>query len=227
MALAQIMTPRSESTPLQATKFGKSPPGSYCSYQLSVTEDNFKVYCDITAVNRSDPNNDLPTTVFPRFPLNTSNKQFEIPAEVSGDEKSLLEKITVDDDKVNEIERKTRGQSQCNEWKDERKFRFTASNFGLIRDRKRHHETLVKNLLNPKPFSSRYTNHGRKYEPVALEKYQKYMMSIRRPIYILKSGLVVSPESPFLGASPDAKVIDPGCSIPLGYVKLSALRRSI
>lgn len=117
---------------------------------------------------------------------------------------------------MNEIERKTRGQSQCNEWKDERKFRFTASNFGLIRDRKRHHETLVKNLLNPKPFSSRYTNHGRKYEPVALEKYQKYMMSIRRPIYILKSGLVVSPESPFLGASPDAKVIDPGCSIPFG-----------
>ena len=50
MALAQVMTPRSETTPLLKTKFGKSPQGSYCSYQLSVTEDNFKVFCDISSV---------------------------------------------------------------------------------------------------------------------------------------------------------------------------------
>ena len=74
----------------------------------------------------------------------------------------------------------------------------------------------MKNLLNPKPFSSRYTNHGLKYEPVALEQYQKYMMSIRRPVKILKSGLVISLDSPYLGASPDAKVIDPGCDDPFG-----------
>jgi len=41
--------------------------------------------------------------VFPRFPLDQSNKQFEISADISGDEKSLLEKLLVDDDKVNEI----------------------------------------------------------------------------------------------------------------------------
>ena len=153
MALAQIMTPRSESTSLLATKFDKSPQGSYASYQLSMTEDIFKVYCDTTSVTRLDSNNhDFPITAFPRFPLNTSDKQFEIPAEISGDEKTLLDKLKVDADKVNEIERKTRGQSDCLEWKNERKLRFTASNFGLIRDRKRHHETLVKNLLNPKPF---------------------------------------------------------------------------
>ena len=48
---------------------------------------------------------------FPRFPLNQSNEQFEIPAGISGDERSLLEKLQaddLDDDKVNEIERKTR-----------------------------------------------------------------------------------------------------------------------
>ena len=43
MALAQIMTSTSESTPLVETKFGKSPQGSFGSYQLSTTEDNFKV----------------------------------------------------------------------------------------------------------------------------------------------------------------------------------------
>lgn len=159
MALAQVMTPRTESTSMLKTKFGKSPQGSFASYQLSVTEDNFKVFCDTTSVTRLDPDNlnDLQITVFPRFPVDQSNKQFEISADISGDEKSLLEKLLVDDDKVNEIEIRTCGQSNCQEWKDERKFRFTASNFGLIRDRKRNHETLVKNLLNPKPFTSRYT----------------------------------------------------------------------
>lgn len=87
-------------------------------------------------------------------------------------------KSTVDVAKLNEIQRKTREQSNCQEWKDERTFWLTTSNFGLIKERKRNHETLVKNLLNPKPFSSMYTNHGLKYEPVALEQYQKYMMSI-------------------------------------------------
>ena len=111
--------------------------------------------------------------MFPRFPLDQSNKKFEISADISDAEKSLVEKLLVGDD-------------NCQEWKDERKFRFTASNFGLIRDSKRNHETLVKNLLNPKPFTSRYTNHAL---PIALEQYQKYMMSIRRPGQIFSQDL--------------------------------------
>ena len=47
MALAQIMEPSSERSKLFETKFGKSPQGSYASYQLSTTEDNFKVHCNI------------------------------------------------------------------------------------------------------------------------------------------------------------------------------------
>ena len=217
MALAQILTPRSETTPFLETKFGKSPQGSYASYQLSMTEDNFKVYCDITSVTRVDSSNHSEQiATYPRFPLKPSNEHFEMPNEISEAEKSLLDSLQVDDDKLNDIERKTRGQSDCPEWKAERKFRFTASNFGLIRDRKRHHENLVKNLLNPKPFTSRYTNHGLKYEAIALEHYQKYMLSIHKPVKVLKSGLVISLDAPYLGASPDGKVIDPGCSEPFG-----------
>ena len=72
------------------TKFGKSPQGSYGSYQLSITEDNFKVFCDISTVPRVDSanSNDLQIMEFPRFPLNQSNEQFEIPAGISGDERS-------------------------------------------------------------------------------------------------------------------------------------------
>jgi len=54
MALAQVMTPRRESTSILKTKFGKSPQGSFC--QLSaVIEDNFKVFCDTTSVTRLYP----------------------------------------------------------------------------------------------------------------------------------------------------------------------------
>ena len=139
-----------------------------------------------------------------------------MPDEIAAVEKALLEKLCVDEEKINDIETKTRGQSNCEEWKQERKFRFTASNFGLISARKRNHESFVNSLLHPKPFSSRYTNHGIKYEPVALEQYQKYMHSIRRPVNVLKSGLVVSIDAPYLGASPDGKVIDSGCLMPFG-----------
>jgi len=92
MALAQIMTPTSESTPLVETKFGKSPQGSFGSYQLSTTEDNFKVYCDISSVPRRDPvcNQSERLTAFPRFPLK-SGEPFVLPAGITEAEKTLLD----------------------------------------------------------------------------------------------------------------------------------------
>ena len=54
------------------------------------------------------------------------------------------------------------------------------------------------------------------YEPIALEQYQKYMSSINKPVKVFKSGLVISMDAPYLVASPDDKVINPGCSDPFG-----------
>ena len=62
----------------------------------------------------------------------------------------------------------------------------------------------------------RYTNHGLKYEPIALEQYQKYLSSINQLVKVFKSGLVISMDAPYLGASPNAKVIDCGCSDRFG-----------
>ena len=148
------MTARSDSIPLVENKFGESPQGSHASYQLAVSQDNFKVFCHITSVPRGNPvNHNEHIVTYPRFPPSSqSNEQFEVPADLLKAKKSLLNSLQVDEDKLNVIEIKTRSQSGCPEWKLERKFRFTASNFGLIRDRKRNHESLVKKLINPKPF---------------------------------------------------------------------------
>ena len=59
-----------------------------------------------------------------------------------------------------------------------------------------------------------------KYEPIALREYEKFMFNRKTPVAVLKSGFVVSEAFPVLGASPDAKVIDFGCSICFGLAKV-------
>lgn len=79
----------------------KSLEGSYASYQFSVTEHGFKVFCDTTPGNHRD------LTSYPRFPLKTEDENFEMPAEITGEEESLLESLIIDADLVNEIHRRT------------------------------------------------------------------------------------------------------------------------
>lgn len=218
MALAQIMTPRCNAGAMTETKMGRSPQGSFASYQLAITEDNFKVYCDVSTVTRKN-DNQMPLHAFPRLPLRDS-EDFKAPDNISTDEQTLLGKITVTVDLLNKIEQATRGQSNSDEWKEQRRLRITASNFGRVKSRKRQHESLVKEFLDRKSFTSKYTTHGLEYESTALNQYRKYMCTIGKPVQVFKSGLVVCLESPYLGASPDGKVIDNGCSEPFGLVEI-------
>lgn len=57
---------------------------------------------------------------------------------------------------------------------------------------------------------------GIKYEPIALQENEKFMFNRKSPVSVLKSGLVVSNRYPVLGATPDAKIVDYGCSICFG-----------
>ena len=64
-------------------------------------------------------------------------------------QKALLDYVIVDEDTLNSIERGTCDQAALEEWKNERKYRLTASNFKTICKRQRNHIILVNNLLNP------------------------------------------------------------------------------
>jgi hypothetical protein len=46
------------------------------------------------------------------------------------------------------------------------------------------------------------------------------MYNRRTPVQVLGSGLVISKGSPILGATPDAKVIDPGCIDHFGLAEV-------
>ncbi|CAH3156500.1 unnamed protein product, partial [Pocillopora meandrina] len=187
-ALSQIMS--TGGTNLQETKFGKFASGSYASYQLQFTESNFQVFCNIDSVPRVDCNDEQNAiSVYPPFPLQQS-EQYEKPDDLSSNQEALLDHLIVDEAKLNTIEKKTSEQAASQEWQAERKFWYTASNFHTIVKRQRNHNTLVNNLLHPKPFTTKQTAHGKTYEPVALREYEKYMFSTRNPVSVFKSGLV-------------------------------------
>ena len=146
------------------TKFDQSQTGACCSYQLTHAEANFSATVDITSIPRL--NNFPPTELtYPRFPLSAMDT-FVIPDNLNDAEKALLRTLEVDENSINSIESATREQSNSERWKNERKYRFTASRFQLISKRQRNHDKFAAELINPKPFSSRYVEDGLKYEPI-------------------------------------------------------------
>ena len=206
------------SSEMLQTKYGSSPVGSTNSYQLSYTEANFPVYTNINTVPRCD-DLDRGISSYPQFPLKETGPVV-YPDTLSTEQKNFLSSLEVDEDEINKIEVETREQVGSERWREERKFRFTASRFHLISRRQRNHATFAKELMHPNEFTSRHTEHGRKYEATAIHEYQKYMNAKRTPVAVLKCGLVISKELPVLAATPDGKVIDFGCRQPFGIIEV-------
>lgn len=217
MGLAQMANDHVDEN-LVETKFGKCQVGSLLSYQVGFTESNFTAVADIDTVPRVQGGNCQPMQ-YPRFPLR-NELEMEVPDQLTDIQKKVVAKLTVDENKINEVETATQQQAKCDKWKDERSHRFTASRFHMIRKRKRNHDTFAQTLMHPKPFTSKYVEHGRRYEPVALLEYEKFMRNRKTPVQVLPSGLVISRSHPFIGATPDAKVIDTGCTDYFGLVEV-------
>ena len=196
------------------TRFGKSQIGSFCSYQLTHTEANFQAFVDISSVPRKNNRRESLFT-YPRFPLVPSG-DFVCPDNLDATERALMSSLAVDETAINNIESSARDQFQSQQWKEERKFRLTASKFDLIVKRKRNFEKFAAELINLKPFTSRYVEHGIKYEPVAIEAYERLMYTRKTPVKVLKCGFVVCHDMPFIGSSPDGRVVDFGCQNNFG-----------
>ena len=199
------------------TKFGECQIGSICSYQLSHTEANFVATVDISSMPR-DVTEETELT-YPRFPLSAVS-DFVWPENLNASEKALINSLVVDETIINNIEEATRDQALSERWKKERKFRFTASKFHSIVKRQRNHEKFAADMINPKPFTSRYVEHGLKHEPIAIEQYERVMLSRKTPVKVLKSGFVVCLDMPLLGGSPDGRVVDFGCRDHFGLAEV-------
>lgn len=98
-------------------------------------------------------------------------------------------------------------QNQSSLWHDERRKRITSSLFGRVFKARTESSlnTIANEIVFKKPIHTIAMSHGCRYESVALQLYIR-----QSSLDCVKSGLIVHPEFPFLGASPDALVGNEG-----------------
>ena len=111
----------------------------------------------------------------------------------------------ISEDRVKYIESSTTGQSKNKIWKQERCKRLTASNFGRIckATNRTNFNNLADSLTVMKDIKTSAILHGRKYESIALAKYESECGRGTR-----QCGIFVSSSHPYIGASPDAVIDD-------------------
>ena len=125
-----------------------------------------------------------------------------------------------------ELERNTRGQSDCTLWFKERRSHLTA-NFGSVIKRKKNifPKSHLHKVLNPAPSQSKTPEScfwGKAIEQVAIAKYLEQLRSDKKSVTACtQCGLFINTETPWLGASPDCLLYDPDEELPLalGEVK--------
>lgn len=112
------------------------------------------------------------------------------------------EKITIiSEQDIKDIKMSTKKQSGSKVWVSERCKRITSSNFGRIckaTDRT-DLSKLASSYTTYHDISSPAIQHGKKYEPVAIEKYEEMTRKTTS-----KCGLCIHKDFPYLAASPDA-----------------------
>lgn len=150
-------------------------------------------------------------TVFSSFfdPLNARLSETELQTKCE----EILRTITVSHEESHNVEKLTREQSLCTQWFQFREGRLTASKFYDIchTNVQRPSVSLIKGIMHYVPnIETPAIKWGKTKEEVALNEYAE-MMKINHPSFSARrSGLMLNPNYPTLGASPDA-VIDCMC----------------
>lgn len=130
-----------------------------------------------------------------------------------------------------DIEKETRGQSSNNNWFTHRLGRITASTAHKVlhfRDTGNLNNYISNQIMTRKHFTSKFTDYGIQFEPVAKQFYKDYAQKTHTNVVFQESGLVVDCKYPFLGASPDLIVNCKCCNVGVieikcPYSKMNAL----
>ncbi|XP_077495935.1 uncharacterized protein LOC144106858 [Amblyomma americanum] len=107
-----------------------------------------------------------------------------------------------------------RQQSGSEMWKKARVHRLTASSFGVVVKRLTWREKGLQNLAADKELSHvRAVQYGITNEQSVVQRYMAVMKARGHDVEALRSGFVVDPSCPWLGASPDRLIFD-SCETP-------------
>ena len=122
----------------------------------------------------------------------------------------VFKTMSVSDDQVRNIELATREQSLSKEWFRFRAGRITASRFkaSIRTNPLKPSQSLIKSICYPESvrFSTKATRWGCEHEKTARDAYFTSIAADHSDLTVSDSGLVIHPQYPHLGASPDGLV---------------------
>ncbi|XP_060560650.1 uncharacterized protein LOC132720513 [Ruditapes philippinarum] len=119
------------------------------------------------------------------------------------------------------IECLTRNQSGSDLWATAREERLTASNFGICKLKKcTKPDATLKDILNYRTFDTIHTKYGKSHENVARKHYERFMRKSHPGLTVKKCGLLVTPDYPHLGASPDGYINCTHCESHNGLLEI-------
>ena len=163
-------------------------------------------------------------TTYPHFPLSFVLPLFTI-TQCPREQQQFLESLQLNENDATSLKKDTVSQRSSNRWWKERRPRITASQLGDILVRKSVTKPFLERLVNdcnpnstnnlPEPLK-----HGIEHESAALQQYTNYMKHNGHPVKTFTSGFIVNPSYPFLGCSPDGKVIDETEDSPYGILEI-------
>lgn len=160
----------------------------------------------------------------PRLPEYRGNAVQYLPRLLQQVKGKGLEKLTITEEEVRDIEAKTRAQRNSPDRFEARKFRITASLFGIVKNLKQESSprNIVLQILGVKQFRpTTAMQWGIDHEEAAVHEYEKYKHANGHcGLFVCSSGTHISTEHPFLGASPDACVYDPNADDPYGFLEV-------
>ncbi|KAG9261431.1 hypothetical protein AMEX_G5000 [Astyanax mexicanus] len=188
---------------LVESKFGLVPRGCVLSYQCPPDKT-------------IDISTHVPAPVFPDLPQKNYRLSQNVHFVPNVHHFYHLQSLQVSRELSISIEKETREQSKCKLWNLMRHPRLTASRF--------HEAAHVRGESSAQALSLRMLKgvcqteamkRGLELEPEVLTRYAESFK-----VNVLPCGLVVHPDAPHLGASPDGKVVDPTENPPFGIVEV-------
>ncbi|XP_035985288.1 uncharacterized protein LOC118558824 [Fundulus heteroclitus] len=185
------------------SKFGPVPFGSVLSYQ-----------CPPETSKDCIRHPDAPA--FPKLPVDGYSFKFPVKFEPNYKQQCHLESLKVTQEISSAIEADTRQQSECQLWTLVRKPRLTASRFREICHVRGESsaKALASRILRGAPQTAAMKR-GLDLESDILRQYADFC-----DVTVTSCGVIIHPDAPHLGATPDGKVFDPSEMPPFGLAEV-------
>lgn len=197
----------SSSATYTKSHFGLVPHGSILSYQQKLATD----YSHVIKIPQCRD--------FPLLPANNCAQTYS--TALTRKESLYIQGQQITLEESHQVEKETRDQSDNPFWHEVRKKRITASKFKRVGARKKDYESLV-NQLKKTVRQTEAMRYG-----LANEGNAAMIYADSKGVNVRRTGFVINPGCPHLGASPDYIVFDPSeTDDTFGLLELKCLQCS-